>query len=243
LKLYRNAGRASSGATAKGWQTAARVAIDLCVTRFDSTDRAFAIGLAALAGYVDAIGFLGTGGFFVSFMSGNTTRLGVGLASLSSDAGVAARLIIMFIGGVTIGTLIARAAGAQRRVAMLALIAGLLGLAAGLGGAGWPGLAIALLALVMGMENTVLDGDGEVRVGITYMTGTLVRVGQRLAAAIAGGPALDCVPHLMLWTVLMAGAWIGASSYFRYGFASLWGAVLVALILAAVSAFARRSAP
>ncbi len=213
------------------------------MTRFDSTDRAFAIGLAALAGYVDAIGFLGTGGFFVSFMSGNTTRLGVGLASLSSDAGVAARLIIMFIGGVTIGTLIARAAGAQRRVAMLALIAGLLGLAAGLGGAGWPGLAIALLALVMGMENTVLDGDGEVRVGITYMTGTLVRVGQRLAAAIAGGPALDCVPHLMLWTVLMAGAWIGASSYFRYGFASLWGAVLVALILAAVSAFARRSAP
>lgn len=30
-------------------------------------------------GYVDAVGFMMTGGFFVSFMSGNSTRLAVGL--------------------------------------------------------------------------------------------------------------------------------------------------------------------
>lgn len=34
------------------------------------------IGLSALASYVYAIGFIELGGFFVSFMSGNSTRLG-----------------------------------------------------------------------------------------------------------------------------------------------------------------------
>ncbi|MDM8353607.1 DUF1275 family protein, partial [Brevundimonas diminuta] len=36
--------------------------------------------LAGLAGYVDSLGFLHLGGVFVSFMSGNTTRLAVNLA-------------------------------------------------------------------------------------------------------------------------------------------------------------------
>ncbi|MDB5521663.1 MAG: hypothetical protein JWQ82_1260, partial [Tardiphaga sp.] len=46
----------------------------------------WAIGLAfclsGLAGYIDTIGFISLGGFFVSFMSGNTTRLGIELAGL-----------------------------------------------------------------------------------------------------------------------------------------------------------------
>ncbi len=42
---------------------------------------ALACALSALAGYVDGIGFLHLGGLFVSFMSGNSTRMGVNLAS------------------------------------------------------------------------------------------------------------------------------------------------------------------
>jgi len=48
--------------------------------RHPRRDQARAIGLAAIAGYVDAIAFVDLGGFFVSFMSGNSTRLAVGLA-------------------------------------------------------------------------------------------------------------------------------------------------------------------
>jgi len=37
--------------------------------------------LTAMAGWVDAIGFLRLGGFYPSFMSGNTTQLGIALAT------------------------------------------------------------------------------------------------------------------------------------------------------------------
>lgn len=234
---------ASSGAAGeeprKGSPYRLRAVIGSRVTRFDSTDRAFAIALAALAGYIDAIGFLATGGFFVSFMSGNTTRLGVGLASMSSDAGIAGRLIVMFVGGVTIGTLLARGAGAWRRPVMLVAIAAMISICVVVEGGTRPGLAVALIAMTMGMQNTVLSGDDEVRVGITYMTGTLVKIGRGLATAIAGGAAWDWVPYLMLWTGLMSGAWIGATVFFRYGLSGLWAAALGALLLAVVSLGAR----
>ncbi|MBU2342478.1 MAG: DUF1275 family protein, partial [Alphaproteobacteria bacterium] len=45
-----------------------------------------AIGLAGLAGLVDATGFVVAGGYFTSFMSGNTTRLGVDLAGAPAMA-------------------------------------------------------------------------------------------------------------------------------------------------------------
>ncbi len=193
------------------------------------------IALAALAGYVDAVGFLASGGFFVSFMSGNTTRLGVSLATLSDQAGLAARLILLFVGGVTIGTLLARGLARWRRSVMLVVIAAIISGSAALGTGAHAALAVAMLAVAMGMENTVLEGDGEVRVGITYMTGTLVRVGQQLAQAIEGGPGFGWLPHLALWAALMAGAWIGAASFLRFGFASLWVGAVLAIVLAIAS--------
>ena len=48
------------------------------MTRYDKRAQALVIRLSALAGYVDAIGCIQPRGFFVSFMSGNSTRLSVG---------------------------------------------------------------------------------------------------------------------------------------------------------------------
>jgi uncharacterized membrane protein YoaK (UPF0700 family) len=67
--------------------------------------QALAIGLAALAGYVNAIAFIETGGFFVSFMSGNTKRLGVGLAHNRVAAAIAFGLIGFFVCGATAASL------------------------------------------------------------------------------------------------------------------------------------------
>ena len=69
---------------------------------------ALACALSMLAGYVDGIGFLHLGGLFVSFMSGNSTRLAVSAAEHSAAAFKALGLIVIFVSGVAAGTLVAR---------------------------------------------------------------------------------------------------------------------------------------
>ncbi|MDI1295587.1 MAG: DUF1275 family protein, partial [bacterium] len=122
-----------------------------------------AIGLAALAGFVDALGFLKLGGLFVSFMSGNSTRMAVGLATGSTIAITAAGLIAAFVGGVVAGALVGRMAGRWRKPAVLALVFTLLALAATLALSGLASHTLTLLmAAAMGAVNNVFQRDGEV---------------------------------------------------------------------------------
>lgn len=71
-------------------------------------DRGLALLLAGLAGYVDSLGFLQLGGVFVSFMSGNSTRLAASLASGHWLAvGHLAAILAVFVLGSFLGALIA----------------------------------------------------------------------------------------------------------------------------------------
>ncbi len=194
--------------------------------RYDRRTQALAAGLCALAGYVDAIGFMQTGGFFVSFMSGNSTRLAVGLATRTPNPFAAAALIGMFILGVVVGSVTGGKAGFHRRRAVLALVTALLFFAAAGGAMHRTLLTIGLTALAMGAENAVFEEAGEIRIGLTYMTGTLVKVGQRLAAVITGGDKAAWAPYVLLWASLVCGAVAGASTYARFGLTSLWIAVI-----------------
>jgi len=210
------------------------------VNRYDRRVRALAACLSALAGYVDAIGFIKLGGFFVSFMSGNSTRLGVGLAQGSLHAVVAAGLIGTFVLGVVAGSLTGHIARAHRQPAVLGLVALLLALAASLNMVGATSFAIAATALAMGAENAVFEQNGEVQIGLTYMTGTLVKLGQRLSAALLGGDRLAWAPYLFLWLGLVLGACAGAAIYPYLGLNGLWIAAGVAATMALV--IARRPA-
>ena len=189
--------------------------------------------LSALAGYVDAVGFLTLGGFFVSFMSGNSTRLGVGLATGRWDeAVVAAGLIALFVVGVVIGGTVARRFGEGRRSAVLAVEALLLLIAATLCTLGHRPAGMIAVVLAMGVENAVFQKQGDVGVGLTYMTGTLVKMGQRITTALHGGARWDWLPFLALWFGLSAGGALGAASYLRFGVLALWPALAVVTALA-----------
>ncbi len=188
----------------------------------DRSRRRLAVAAAALAGYVDAAGFLSANSYFVSFMSGNTTRLGVDLATSPVSAMVPALLIGGFVTGVFGGALLAAMAGPQRKFAVLALVALLLGGAALAGNAGRTAVLLGLLVLAMGALNNTFQRDGEVSVGLTYMTGALVRFAQGLAAQMLGRRETGWQGWLMLWLGLALGAVTGAMVWLNRPDLALW---------------------
>jgi uncharacterized membrane protein YoaK (UPF0700 family) len=197
-----------------------------------------ACALSALAGYVDAIGFLDLGGLFVSFMSGNSTRMGVSLAEGQwLHAGKALGLIALFVVGAAAGSLIVLGRGADRQPWLLLAEALLLAAAALCYTFGLPNVAVvAAIVLAMGLENAVFQIDGGAGLGLTYVTGALVKVGQLVAAALTGGARWGWVPNLLLWAALVTGSLCGALAYYWINLAAIWFAAGAALALSAISA-------
>lgn len=194
--------------------------------------RGLAVCLATLGGFVDAIAYLQLGGFFVSFMSGNSTRLGAGLVLDPAVASVAASLLGSFVLGVFAGSLTGRAAGKQQRAVVLALVAVGLASAATAQGFGHLHLGTALLAAAMGAENAVFERNGEASFGVTYMTGALVKFAQGLATATTGGDRWGWAAYLVLWFGLVGGVVIGAGVYGSIGDRAVWVASFAATALA-----------
>jgi uncharacterized membrane protein YoaK (UPF0700 family) len=195
------------------------------VNRLDRNARILAVGFAAMAGMVDAIGFLASGGFFLSFMSGNSTRLSVGVVEGAPYVGMVALLLLSFVGGVVAGSLIGRKnilAHAQRQAFILIIISLLLFAAPLIASLGYLLVGLCFAAFCMGLENTLFEREGSVSFGLTYMTGALVKIGQGLATMISGGPRLDWVPYLLLWLGLISGAAVGALMFGIFGYNSLW---------------------
>ena len=212
------------------------------MTRYDKRVQSLAVGLSGLAGFVDALGFIHLGGFFVSFMSGNSTRLGVGLVERAHNAAVAVALIGLFVIGVVIGSLAGRRALRQRRVVVLSLVVLFLAAAATLNAFGQEMAAVVLMVVAMGAENAAFESDGEVHIGLTYMTGTLVKFGQRIANTIVGGSRFAWAPYLFLWLGLVLGAVAGATTYVRLGLGGLWIAAAFAVMLSISAAMTNNDA-
>ena len=195
--------------------------------------------MTATAGYVDAAGFLATGGFFLSFMSGNSTRAGIGLVESWAAASTALTLIGAFLTGVIAATLLGRIAQG-RRIAwhraslLLLLIASCLAASLLLLEHDWRIAGMFLIAFSMGAENLVFEKDGEVRFGVTYMTGTLVKIGQRIGWALSGGPRWQWLRYAALWSAMLLGGACGALAFLQWHYAALWGPVGVLIVLAAV---------
>src|ERR1700733_2077883 len=198
---------------------------------------ALACALSAMAGYVDGIGFLHLGGLFVSFLSGNSTRLGVSLAQANwSSATEAIGLVLLFVMGAACGSLIVLGRGANRQPWVLLVEAMLLALVPLCYAFGLSNAAVATMVLAMGLENAVFQIDGGAGLGLTYITGALVKVGQFAAAAMTGGARWGWLPNLLLWTALVAGSACGALAYHWINLCAVWFAAALALILSGIVA-------
>ncbi len=198
--------------------------------------RALQVVLSAVAGFVDAIGFLSLGGIYVAFMSGNSTLLGMAAGNWSAGAWwLSAAAVGCFVAGVALGTLVGGLMRRRRPAGVLVLVGALLAVGAVLSHHGMAAAGGLVLAGAMGVENTVFNRPGCSGVGLTYMTGTLVRVGQHLAAAVSGGSWAAVVPDLLLWVGLLAGAALGVLVFGMIGTDGLWICVAVTLVLAGVS--------
>ena len=213
------------------------------MTRLDRRAQIIAVALALLAGFVDGIGFVSLGGFFVSFMSGNSTRLGVGLTHDLTYALTALGLIAAFVIGAAAGSLVGHAAAHHRRSAVLLTVAVTLALAALLDGLGVAMAAAGLMAFAMGAENATFEEGGETRVAVTYMTGALVKMGQRLAAVLRGGSGEGFFAYALLWLGLVTGAVSGALAFTQLGTAALWIASAFAALLGLIARADPEAAP
>lgn len=177
--------------------------------RYDPARQRLALGLAGLAGLADACGFVVAGGYFTSFMSGNTTRMGVELVERPALALAPLALIACFLTGVIAGALIGRRVRGRHKRVLLGLVAALLGAGAALLAAGLPVPFLTASAMAMGLANNVFARDGEVTVGVTYMTGALVRFGEGVAARLAGENLPSTRGYGILWSALAPGSATG----------------------------------
>jgi uncharacterized membrane protein YoaK (UPF0700 family) len=198
-------------------------------------DLTLAIFLIALAGFVDAVGFLILGNLFVSFMSGNSTQFAIAAGRASwTLAAPAGAIVGLFVAGVVIGRAIAIGVGRWRRPAILMVEAALLGLA---GWAPLPALASGpLMAVAMGAQNVILHAAGRTTTPLTYVTGSLVKFGEALADALAGAGAASAPwPYLALWLGMVAGGTTGAVAYGMLGVRALTLPAVAAVLLAAAT--------
>lgn len=198
----------------------------------------FGLALTALAGYIDALGFIRLGGFYTSFMSGNTTQFSVALGRGDPHAILPGLLIASFaLGAILGGGLSALTPERFRSVALLGFET-LLILAALSMGLSAPDHAVASLfmALAMGLQNAVLAQVHGFRAGTTFVTGALFSFGQKLGLSLAGrGPRYGWVGDGAVWLALMLGAFAGALAYGAFALYALAGPALLAGLLAVVA--------
>lgn len=164
--------------------------------------------LSVLAGMTDAIGFMASGDF-VSFMSGNTTRLAVAISA--GDLGLTGRLLLLiatFVIGNAFGVVVSRFSR-RHALPLLLCIAALLCVGAWLPMVdALPALLAAILA--MGMLNAAVEEVNGLPVGLTYVTGALSRFGRGLGRWLLGERRNGWRVQLIPWTGMFVGAVIGA---------------------------------
>jgi uncharacterized membrane protein YoaK (UPF0700 family) len=183
---------------------------------FDSEARLSWV-LAGLAGILGATAFTHSAGYFVTFMTGNAQRAALGYfrndVLLSITAGL---LIVCFVAGVVVASVCRRHfwVAHPHGPTVLTTFSLIAATVVDVLDEGWEEnlldfAPILLVAFGIGALNTSFVKDGEVSVPLSYVTGTLVKLGQGIERHIAGGKAADWLGYFLLFASFFTGATIG----------------------------------
>jgi uncharacterized membrane protein YoaK (UPF0700 family) len=183
---------------------------------YDSEAR-LAYLLAVLAGVLGATAFTHSAGYFVTFMTGNAQRAVLGVFNddvlLSVTAGL---LLLSFVAGVVVASVCRRHfwVAHPHGPTMLTTFSLLAATVVDLLDEGWEENQldfppIMLVAFGIGALNTSFVKNGEVSVSLSYVTGTLVKLGQGIERHIAGGNLADWLGYFLLFGSFIFGAAVG----------------------------------
>lgn len=202
--------------------------------------------LAAVAGMIGAAAFLDSDGYFVTFMTGNTERAALQGFETTQARGVigptalnAGFIIIAFVAGVFVAMYCRRRFWSNHPHGTTVLttiglfVAGMTDLV--LSGfkennvTYWP---IIIVAFSVGALNAAFVKNGEVSIPLSYVTGTLVKLGQGMERHFRGGGTVyDWLGYALLYAGFIVGAVFGGivgtiidSGYLLFGAATLCGA-------------------
>jgi uncharacterized membrane protein YoaK (UPF0700 family) len=191
--------------------------------------------LVLLAGITDAIGLLGLG-HYASYMSGNTTDLGVALVAQQwRRAGDGALVIVCFMAGAALGEAVGQRA-ARRQAAVLAAVATLLTASCTLLLLGEPRGALLVTVGAMGLLNAAYEKSQGQSIGLTYMTGALVHFSQAIGRwAVTGQAPAGLRLNGAIVGGILAGAIAGAALYHGYGDYAIAVPTVLAWVLAALA--------
>jgi uncharacterized membrane protein YoaK (UPF0700 family) len=209
---------------------------------FDSEARLSWV-LAVLAGVLGATAFTHSAGYFVTFMTGNAQRAVLGyfrgevLLSIT-----AALLMLCFVAGVVVASACRRRFWSAHPhgptvLTTLSLVAATV---VDLINEGWEQnmldfAPITLVVFGIGALNTSFVKDGEVSVPLSYVTGTLVKMGQGIERHIAGGTASDWLGYLLLFASFVLGAVIGG--FISVVVTGMWMLVVASVMCAAATGY------
>jgi uncharacterized membrane protein YoaK (UPF0700 family) len=169
--------------------------------------------LAALAGLVDAIGFLAFGGVFLASPDANDTVLGTNLAKGNGLALLAGALLIAFVGGVVLVTLLTVNVRRLRRTLVL-IVATLMLLAAFCASVFDVAYAPAvLLAMAIGSAHCVFERDNPELQEAMSPSAQIVRFGEALTRGRAGANPRQIGLHASFWLAFVIGGLGGASAW------------------------------
>ena len=184
--------------------------------------------MAFLAGATDAYGYVELRGLYVSFMSGNTTMLGmaVGGGNFARSAAIAL-LIGMFVIGAAAGEALFNVAGRFRTAAVVFAVSVVLCIPLA-----FPGWTVLALVLAMGALNAAMSKVGSASVSLTYVTGALVKFGQGAGNWVTGRRAdLSWLLQAPMWASLLAGS-TAAATMQQFGMARPWPLPVVGFLVA-----------